>query len=189
MKRCSRSAFFTQLRGSYHILGARAPTSCRSIRKPSTRSISTPRRHLTLLRGEVGASLVSEFSKPPFGTVRFFAGGDRSVRGFAFNELSPEEPVSRVDEAGNQFPVIDTTTCKDPTGPQDLPNCSQQTAKVGGKNLHHRHGGDQEDLPRNFGVGRPSSTSATPSTTSGTHSNILWASASAGGLPAVTLEI
>lgn len=47
-----------------------------------------------ILRGEGGASLVNDFSGlPP--SVRFFAGGDNSVRGYAYNSLGPE------DEEGN----------------------------------------------------------------------------------------
>jgi translocation and assembly module TamA len=45
-----------------------------------------------LLREEVGASLVSRFSSLPT-IYRFFAGGDNSVRGFYYNELSPTDPV------------------------------------------------------------------------------------------------
>ena len=41
-----------------------------------------------LLRGEAGASLVSKLSQLP-GSFRFFAGGDQSVRGFSWDELSP----------------------------------------------------------------------------------------------------
>jgi translocation and assembly module TamA len=48
-------------------------------------------------RGEVGASYVNDFSELP-ASQRFFAGGDRSVRGFALNELSPPGPP---DENGN----------------------------------------------------------------------------------------
>jgi len=40
------------------------------------------------LRGEFGTSWVDEFSELP-ASQRFFAGGDRSVRGFALDELSP----------------------------------------------------------------------------------------------------
>ena len=40
------------------------------------------------LRGEVGTSWVNHFSQLP-ASQRFFAGGDRSVRGFAIDELSP----------------------------------------------------------------------------------------------------
>jgi translocation and assembly module TamA len=40
------------------------------------------------LRGELGTSWVNEFSQLP-ASERFFAGGDRNVRGFALDELSP----------------------------------------------------------------------------------------------------
>ncbi len=43
------------------------------------------------LRGEVGTSWVADFSQLP-GSQRFFAGGDRSVRGFALDSLSPQDP-------------------------------------------------------------------------------------------------
>ncbi len=43
------------------------------------------------LRGELGASWVDRFSQLP-ASQRFFAGGDRSVRGFAINSLSPPIP-------------------------------------------------------------------------------------------------
>ena len=43
------------------------------------------------LRGEVGTSWVNDFSQLP-GSQRFFAGGDRSVRGFALDSLSPKDP-------------------------------------------------------------------------------------------------
>lgn len=48
-----------------------------------------------IMRGELGVSAVADFSELP-GSRRFFAGGDRSVRGFGLNELSP------VDENGNR---------------------------------------------------------------------------------------
>ena len=41
-----------------------------------------------LLRGEFGTTLVSHVLDLP-GSLRFFAGGDQSVRGFAFDDLSP----------------------------------------------------------------------------------------------------
>ena len=43
------------------------------------------------LRGELGTSWVDDFSELP-GSQRFFAGGDRSVRGFALDSLSPKDP-------------------------------------------------------------------------------------------------
>ena len=48
-----------------------------------------------ILRGDLGLSAVADFSELP-GSRRFFAGGDRSVRGFGLNELSP------VDADGNR---------------------------------------------------------------------------------------
>jgi translocation and assembly module TamA len=49
-----------------------------------------------LTRAELGTALVRNFDDLP-GIYRFFAGGDRSVRGFAYNSLSPEEPVVQSD--------------------------------------------------------------------------------------------
>ena len=51
-----------------------------------------PKWHL-FLRGQLGASVISDTGDLP-GTERFFAGGDRSVRGFALDSLSPlaEDP-------------------------------------------------------------------------------------------------
>lgn len=48
-----------------------------------------------IVRGDVGASRVDEFRNiPP--SIRFFAGGDRSVRGYAFNTLGPENARGQV---------------------------------------------------------------------------------------------
>jgi len=47
------------------------------------------------LRGEIGASVVGDFEELP-ASYRFFAGGDQSVRGYGYKELSP------VDEDGNK---------------------------------------------------------------------------------------
>jgi translocation and assembly module TamA len=60
-----------------------------------------PKWHLHL-RGQLGLSAVKNFKElPP--TKRFFAGGDRSIRGFALNDLSPFE--LKVDDNGD--PVLD----------------------------------------------------------------------------------
>jgi translocation and assembly module TamA len=47
------------------------------------------------VRGEIGASVVDDFAQLP-ATYRFFAGGDQSVRGYGYQELSP------VDRDGNK---------------------------------------------------------------------------------------
>jgi translocation and assembly module TamA len=43
-----------------------------------------------IARGEAGTSLVSEFSELP-ASLRFFAGGDQSVRGYDYQELGPTD--------------------------------------------------------------------------------------------------
>jgi translocation and assembly module TamA len=48
------------------------------------------------LRAEIGASAVGDFEELP-AQYRFFAGGDQSVRGYGYQELSP------VDENGNKI--------------------------------------------------------------------------------------
>ena len=48
------------------------------------------------MRGDIGATAVSNTSGlAP--SQRFFAGGDRSVRGFGLNELSPVEQATDAD--------------------------------------------------------------------------------------------
>jgi translocation and assembly module TamA len=49
-----------------------------------------------LLRGELGTSAVGDFQELP-AKYRFFAGGDRSVRGYGYQELSP------TDSEGNKI--------------------------------------------------------------------------------------
>jgi translocation and assembly module TamA len=55
-----------------------------------------------LLRGEVGASAVKSFDELP-ATQHFFAGGDQSVRGFAYNSIGPR------DDHGNNVGGKDLT--------------------------------------------------------------------------------
>jgi len=99
-----------------------------------------PKWHL-LLREEFGATLVSRFSALPV-VERFFAGGDNSVRGFAFNDLSPTEDVCSVDPITHQ--------------PQRTPqgNCvtTVSQVKVGGKDVVTGTVEVIRDLPRNFGI-------------------------------------
>jgi translocation and assembly module TamA len=62
------------------------------------------------LRGEVGTTFVSNFADLPF-TYRFKAGGDRSVRGFAHESLSPTQASINsdgetvIDRVGGQHMV------------------------------------------------------------------------------------
>jgi translocation and assembly module TamA len=126
-------AFFFQIRGSTHSLGSNSDFLQVDTTAERTFDLS-PKWHL-YLRGEVGASLVSESQSLP-GSVRFFAGGDRSVRGFGYNELSPEEPV------------ID----RDTGLPEKDEDGNDKTVKVGGKHLLTGTVELTRDLPKNLGV-------------------------------------
>jgi translocation and assembly module TamA len=125
--------FFAELRGSQHVIGSDSDFIQLHVQAERVFGFA-PEWHL-LLRDEVGASLVSRFSRLP-AVMRFFAGGDNSVRGFAFNDLSP-------------------TTCSvDSTGKAILKSdgSCQQTVKVGGKDLITGTVEVIRDLPRNFGI-------------------------------------
>ena len=83
--------FFAELRGSHNVFGS--DSDFLQLRVQTERVFDLSARWHLLLRGDIGASLVAQFSELP-GSVRFFAGGDRSVRGFGYNELSPTETVT-----------------------------------------------------------------------------------------------
>jgi len=84
-------ALYAELRGSATALGAEE--SYLQLRLEAERVFDLgPSWHL-FIRGQLGATLVSNAAALP-GTERFFAGGDRSVRGFGFNDLSPIEAGS-----------------------------------------------------------------------------------------------
>jgi translocation and assembly module TamA len=116
---------YAELRGSPSTLGSEA--SFLQLRMQAERFFDiAPLWHLRL-RAEVGASWVADFSDLP-ASQRFFAGGDRSVRGFDLNELSPPpEPVP-----GQPSRTLDTS--------------------VGGRHLLTGTAEVERDLPRNFGV-------------------------------------
>jgi translocation and assembly module TamA len=124
----SRS-LYAELLGSHGVLGSNASFLRLDVRGERVLNISD-RWHL-LLRSEVGTSAVNNFERLP-GIYRFYAGGDRSVRGFAFEELSP----------------IDSRTIADPT--TNLPVV--QSVRAGGRHLFTGTVEFERDLPRNFGV-------------------------------------
>ena len=128
--------FTAELRGSTPAFGANAQFV--QLHMQAERSFDLwPKWHL-LLRDEIGATIVSHFNDLP-GSMRFFAGGDRSVRGFAYEELSPLQTVPILGPTGQ--PVI---------GPNGQPET--QTIRVGGKNIFTGTVEIERDLPRNFGV-------------------------------------
>lgn len=90
---------YLELRGSSTALGAPANYLQARLELERVLDLPSPKWHL-LLRGQIGASLVSDSKDLP-GTERFFTGGDRSVRGFSFNDLSPV--VDGIKVGGKHF--------------------------------------------------------------------------------------
>ncbi len=116
---------YAELRGSPSSLGSEA--SFLQLRLQGERIFDLAPLWRLRLRGELGASWVPDFSDLP-ASQRFFAGGDRSVRGFDLNELSPPpEPV-----AGQPARTLETS--------------------VGGRHMLTGTVEVERDLPRNFGV-------------------------------------
>ncbi len=79
--------FYAELRGSPSTLGSDA--SFLQLRLLGERIFNLSELWNLHLRAEIGASRVADFSELP-ASQRFFAGGERSVRGFGLNELSPK---------------------------------------------------------------------------------------------------
>ncbi len=86
--------FQVELLGSTEALGSDT-TFGRIVMRDELRYRLAGRWHVQL-RGEIGASSVGDFQELP-AQYRFFAGGDRSVRGYGYEELSP------VDAQGNRI--------------------------------------------------------------------------------------
>ena len=84
-------ALYAELRGS--VTGLGAEEDYLQLRLEAERVFDLAPMWHVFLRGQVGTTWVSDATKLP-GTERFFAGGDRSVRGFGFNDLSPIEDGS-----------------------------------------------------------------------------------------------
>ncbi|HEX4377132.1 MAG TPA: POTRA domain-containing protein [Steroidobacteraceae bacterium] len=122
---------YAQLIGSTPELGARERFVRLDIQAERVINLSSL-WHL-LLRSELGASNIRNIEDMP-GLYRFFAGGDRSIRGFAYDDLSPlsVRSATRNPATGAVIPGI--------------------AAKVGGRDLLIGTVEFERDLPRNFGV-------------------------------------
>ena len=117
-------AFIAELTGSTGMLGSDSDFLRLHVQAERVHDLSS--RWHVLLRGELGASLTRDFQQLP-GIYRFFAGGDRSVRGFGYNALSPTETVT-------------------------LPDGSSASRNVGGRHLLVGSAELVRDLPRNLAV-------------------------------------
>lgn len=112
--------FYAELLGSQRTLGAR--TDFLRLEVQLERSIDLNYFWHLLLRSQVGTTLVDDFSQ--LATIyRFMAGGDRSVRGFGYQSLSPTELAD-----------------------------DGSTVRVGGKHLFTGSAEVVRDLPRNLAV-------------------------------------
>jgi translocation and assembly module TamA len=139
--------FVAQIRASDSVLGSDSNFIQVHLQLENTFRLGGP-WHL-LLREEAGASLVSRFSSLPT-IYRFFAGGDNSVRGFYYNELSPTDPVCAPGPNG-QFLRTDAhrfgTSIDDHICP-----ATAGYIKVGGKDLITGTVEVVRELPRNLGL-------------------------------------
>src|ERR1700722_7657104 len=136
--------FFMEIRGSNAAIGSDSNFLQAHIQAEHVFQLC-PKWHL-LLGGEGGATLVSKFDNLP-AIMRFFAGGDNSVRGFAFDELSPSDTACR-DSKGNLFLVAGTGTgkCAGQVGTVQV-----GTIRDGGKDLITGRVEVIGDLPITFG--------------------------------------
>jgi translocation and assembly module TamA len=116
--------FYAELKASHQGLGA--PTKFLRLDVQLERFIDLNYYWHLYLRSEIGTTWAGNFRDVPL-TYRFLAGGDRSVRGFAFESLSPT--VETVNEDG-----------------------SVSVDNVGGKHLFTGSVELIRDLPRNISV-------------------------------------
>jgi len=123
--------FFAELRGSNAAIGS--DSNFLQIHMTAEHVFQLADKWHLLMRDEVGATAVNHFDRLP-AIMRFFAGGDNSVRGFAFDELSPS----------------DTFCTKGPVASPTNGRCYQ--IRDGGKDLLTGTFEVIRDLPHNFGV-------------------------------------
>jgi len=129
---------FLELKGSNAALGSEANFAQMHVTAERVFGL-VPKWHL-LLRGEVGSTLVSNFNDLP-AKYRFFAGGDNSVRGFAYNELSPLEAVCTQNASG-QYLKNANGTCQEVAG----------YIKTGGKDVLTGTVEVIRELPKSLGI-------------------------------------
>jgi len=84
---------YLDIRGAHEALLSDANFAQFRMQAKYIRGVTAQSRFIA--RGEAGVSLIDNFSDlPP--SVRFFAGGDNSIRGYAYNSLGPKDRVGNV---------------------------------------------------------------------------------------------
>jgi len=132
--------FYATIKASHSALGSQADFVQVHVQAIRVFPI-IPKWHL-LMRGEIGTTFVKNFNDLP-AVYRFFAGGDNSVRGFAYNELSPlEGPECQTNNAG-QVLYTASGSCQPKPG---------FYLKTGGKDIITGTVEVIRELPRNLGV-------------------------------------
>ena len=126
--------FFAEVRGSQGAFGSKANFLQIHVQLERVLPL-TPKWHL-LLRDEFGATFASHFDQMP-SVMRFFAGGEGSVRGFAYNDLSPEQNFCEIVASNNSAGARQECVLNQKAGGKDLVTGSVEFDR---------------DLPRNFGV-------------------------------------
>ncbi len=89
------------LRGSSDVIGSTTDFVQANVRSATYVPLKPTLR--LYLRGELGITAVDDFNQLP-ASQRFFAGGDRSVRGWGLNELSPVD--ANGDKVGGQHLIF-----------------------------------------------------------------------------------
>jgi translocation and assembly module TamA len=123
--------FFAEIRGSNAAIGS--DSNFLQLHMQAEHVFQLADKWHLLLRDELGATLVNNFDRLP-AIMRFFAGGDNSVRGFAYDELSP----------------IDKVCVKVPAGSPTAGQCFE--IRDGGKDLVTGTFEVIRDIPHNFGI-------------------------------------
>ena len=132
--------FYATIKASHSALGSQADFIQLHLEAIRVFPI-VPKWHL-LMRAEVGTTFVKDFNDLP-AVYRFFAGGDNSVRGFAYNDLSPlEGPVCQTNSAG-QVLLTANGSCQPKPG---------YYLKTGGKDVITGTVEVIRDLPKSLGV-------------------------------------
>jgi translocation and assembly module TamA len=132
--------FFATIKASHSALGSQADFV--QVHLQAERVFNLGRKWHLLLRDEFGTTFVKDFNDMP-AVYRFFAGGDNSVRGFAFNELSPlEGPLCQTNSAG-QVLLTANGSCQPKPG---------YYLKTGGKDVLTGTVEFIRELPRSLGI-------------------------------------
>jgi len=131
--------FFAEIKASHNTLGSQAEFL--QIHLQAEKVFRLADKWHLLLRQEFGATLVSDFNELP-AVYRFFAGGTNSVRGFAYNELSPLEQTCAHNPANGQI-IMSGGSCQPDPG---------NGIKTGGKDVITGTVEVIRTLPKNLGV-------------------------------------